>query len=67
MKIADIFLIHIFMDLYEIYLKPDTFMCVSDLLFWNLYMFMYLFQMYTYRYPFVCALKYICEKWVISI
>ena len=27
MKIADIFLIHIFMDLYEIYLKPDTFVC----------------------------------------
>ena len=60
MKIANIFLINIFMDLYYIYSKQVTFVCGSE-------MFMDLFYIYTYRYPFVCALKCICEKRVIYV
>ena len=61
MKIANI-LIHIFMDLYYIYLKQDTFVCGSEMCLWNLFLFMELFYIYTYRFPFVFALKCICEK-----
>ena len=64
MKIANIFLINIFMDLYYIYLKQGTFVCGSEMC---LFLFMDLFYIYTYRYPFVCAFKCICEKRVIYL
>ena len=65
MKIANIFLINIFMDLYDINLKQGTFVCGLEMCLWNLFLFMDLFYIYTYRYPFVCALTFICEKRVI--
>ena len=65
MKIANIFLINIFMDLYYIYLKQGTFVCGLEMCLWNLFLFMDLFYIYTYRYQIVCALKCICEKRVI--
>ena len=62
MKIANIFKIHLFMDLHNIYLKQDTFVCGSEMWSWNLFLFMDLFYISTYWFPFVCALKCICEK-----
>ena len=50
------------MDLHTIYLKQDTFVCGSEMCLWNVFLFMDLFYIYTYQYPFVCALKCICEK-----
>ena len=67
MKIANISLINIFMDFYYIYLKQGTFVRGSEMCLWNLFLFMDKFHIYTYRYPFVCALKYFCEKRVIYI
>ena len=67
MKIANIFLINIFMDLYYIYLKQGTFVYGSEMCLWNLFLFMDLFDIYTYRYPFMCALQCISEKRVIYI
>ena len=55
------------MDLYYIYLKQGTFVYGSEMCLWNLFLFMDLFYIYTYRYPFMCALQCISEKRVIYI
>ena len=43
MKIANIFLINIFMDLYDIYFKQGIFVCGAEMCLWNLFLFMDLF------------------------
>ena len=47
--------------------KTDTFVCGWQMCLWNLFLFTDLFYIYTYRFPFVCALECICEKRVIYI
>ena len=50
------------MDLYYIYLKQDTFVCGSEMRLWNVFLFMDLFDIFTYRYPFMCIEMYLWEE-----
>ena len=66
MKIANIFLIHIFMDLYYIYLKQGTYVCASEMCLW--FFFSLLINIiFIHTDIHLCALKCICEKRVICI